>query len=152
MNIMNKHNRKNAIARILSSVPVHTQDELITELGKMGCKTTQATLSRDMRELGAVKALDPAEGFIYVLPASYAAKGNQARGSGRIRIKRLEVSGQLCVIQTLPGFASAAASLIDTARIDSVMGTIAGDDTLLLILRAGVNPDKVVSAIEDLLS
>lgn len=122
-----KQHRKTAIADIIKNQKIHTQDELISALKSKGYSVTQATLSRDMNELGAIKRPDSVEGTYYVLP-------HHGNTTNHIGIESIEISGQLCVIRSQPGYASAAAALIDKANIKNVMGSIAGDDTILVML------------------
>ena len=104
-------------------------------LKEKGIEVTQATLSRDMKELGAVKVPDPQNGMHYRIayrPAIHA----------HFDVDRIEVSGQLCVLHLQPGYASAVGALIDEASIKGVMGTVSGDDTVLVMLRD--DADKVM--------
>lgn len=123
-----KNQRKAAIAEIIARHQIHTQEEMMEALTKKGIAVTQATLSRDIKELGAVKAPVGSAGNCYTIPKS------QETGH-RIDVDKMEMSGQLCVVHSQPGFASAVASLIDKTGIPGVMGTIAGDDTVLLMLK-----------------
>lgn len=131
-----KQHRKAAIAEIIRNQRIHTQDELISVLKSKGYSVTQATLSRDVKELGAVKRPDSVEGTYYVLPRH----GNT---TNHIGIESIEISGQLCVIRSQPGYASAAAAVIDRANMQNVMGTIAGDDTVLVMLKETADKDVI---------
>jgi transcriptional regulator of arginine metabolism len=123
------NNRLQLIQRIIQKQKVHSQEELAVLLRKEGVQTTQATLSRDLRKLQITKQHDTAGGYYYVLPGG--APQNRASES----IVSLEVSGQMGVIKTLPGCASMVGALVDAHDHPALMGTIAGDDTLLLVLR-----------------
>lgn len=134
--------RQARIVAILSARPVHSQSELAALLADEGIEVTQATLSRDLEELGAVK-LRGADGGVgvYVVPED----GSPVRGviGGTDRLSRLlgellvstDSSGNLAVLRTPPGAAHYLASAIDRAALAEVVGTIAGDDTILVVAR-----------------
>ncbi len=136
-----KDNRKKVIADIINSRKVHTQDELVKCLEDAGIVVTQATLSRDIKEIGAVKISDPVEGQYYSIRSPMAARSHfTAVGA--------EVSGQICVIRVKPGFASPVAVEFDEAKVPGVMGTIAGDDTVLVLLREDADKQFVLDTIK----
>ena len=130
-----KTNRKNLIAELIRTHKVHNQEELVKLLELRGVSATQATLSRDTKEMGAFKVTDPVEGLVYALPNEDAA-----RKKSQINIDSFDISGQLCVLHCKPGFASVISSIIDGASVKGIMGTIAGDDTVLIMLHQ--NADK----------
>lgn len=138
MNI--KDNRQAAITSIINSRRIHTQEELADALGEKGHSVTQATLSRDIKELGAIKVPD-ADGFYYKMPS-------RAVSYNSMNIEKIDISGQLCVLHSKPGFASAIASVVDSAQIEGVMGTIAGDDTILLLLREDADTELIENSIK----
>lgn len=135
--------RKAAVAEILRSRKIHTQEELIDALKSEGICVTQATLSRDIKELGAIKAPDSEEGTVYIIP-------QDIQHSHHVYPVSIETSGQLCVVHSQPGFASAVASVIDKSRLESVMGTIAGDDTILLMLRENADEKMITARLQAL--
>lgn len=139
-----KTDRKSAILGIINSRKVHTQEELADLLSQKGFGVTQATLSRDIKQLGAVKVADVDGGMYYRIPYKPVSR------KSNMDINRIEVSGQLCVLHSQPGFASAIASLVDDAQIDGVMGTIAGDDTVCIMLRCDCDTDAVASTIRSM--
>jgi transcriptional regulator of arginine metabolism len=134
--------RQARIVAILTASPVHSQSELAALLAAEGIEVTQATLSRDLEELGAVK-LRGADGGggVYVVPED----GSPVRGmaGGTDRLSRLlgellvstDASANLAVLRTPPGAAHYLASAIDRAALPEVVGTIAGDDTILVVAR-----------------
>jgi transcriptional regulator of arginine metabolism len=134
--------RQARIVAILSAGPVHSQSELAALLAAEGIEATQATLSRDLEELGAVKLRGPDGGVgVYVVPED----GSPVRGvtAGTDRLHRLlgellvstDASANLAVLRTPPGAAHYLASAIDRAALPEVVGTIAGDDTILVVAR-----------------
>ena len=133
--------RKKAIASIIESQKIHTQEELIKALGEKGISATQATLSRDIKELGAVKVSDPKGGQYYRIRVATTIKSHFSAES-------VEISGQLCVIKVKPGFAPPVSATIDSAGLQGVMGTIAGDDTVLVMLREDADTAFISSSVK----
>ena len=134
--------RQQAILDILQAGPVFSQDELALRLQEQGITSTQATLSRDLKALRISKV--PGEG--YVVPA----RGRSLSADFTSGILRIQFSANLGVIRTRPGLANAVAVLIDNRMVFPVLGTIAGDDTILLILRNESSPDDVLDALTPL--
>ncbi len=123
------NNRILIIQQIIQTKKVRSQEELAALLAAQGVQTTQATLSRDLRKLQITKQHDAKGSSYYVLPGQ--ATHNRAAES----ILSLCFSGQMGVVKTLPGCANMVGALVDEHTHPALMGTIAGDDTLLLILR-----------------
>lgn len=134
-------NRKKVIANIIESQKIHTQEELITVLKERGISATQATLSRDIKELGAVKVNDPEGGQYYKIRIVTTTKSHFSAES-------VEISGQLCVVKVKPGFAPPVSATIDSAGLPGVMGTIAGDDTVLAMLREDADTAFISSSVK----
>lgn len=139
----NKLNRKKVIGDIIKSGTIHTQDELQQKLASMGISATQATLSRDIKELGAVKVIGGDGEQQYRLSGTPVVKSH-------LNVDGIEVSGQICVLHSQPGFASAIASVVDGAHIQGVMGTIAGDDTVLVMLRADSDQSLITRSFKQM--
>ncbi|MFD4368698.1 arginine repressor [Rhodococcus sp. NPDC058521] len=149
--------RQARIIALLSAHPVRSQTELANLLSAEGIEATQATLSRDLEELGAVKlrAADGGAG-VYVVPED----GNPVRGvsGGTDRLSRLlgellvatDGSGNLAVLRTPPGAAHYLASALDRASLPDVVGTIAGDDTILVVAREPMTGAELATMIESL--
>ena len=134
--------RQQAILDIIQAGPVFSQDELAARLREAGISSTQATLSRDPKALRISKV--PGEG--YVVPA----RGRSLSVDFTSGILRIQFSANLGVIRTRPGLANAVAVLIDNHMVHSVLGTIAGDDTILLILQEGSTPEVILDALTPL--
>ena len=134
--------RQAAIREILATRGIRSQAELSDALGDRGLSVTQGTLSRDLVDLGAVRTRGPA-GMVYALPAEGDDAAVPGRGSdaqlnrlasmARELLVSAEPTANLVVLRTPPGAAQFLASVLDQARVAHVMGTIAGDDTILLI-------------------
>ncbi|MFC9981797.1 arginine repressor [Gordonia sp. NPDC127522] len=145
------------IIEILSTHQVRSQSELQRLLAEEGVDATQATLSRDLDELGAVKlrAADGGAG-VYVVPED----GSPVRGvsGGTDRLGRLvsdllvstDSSGNLAVLRTPPGAAHYLAAALDRARLPDVVGTIAGDDTIFVVAREPLDGAELARRIEGL--
>ena len=147
-----KNNRLDAIKMIISSKEIGSQEELLQELTKEGFRLTQATLSRDLKQLKVVKAASMNGNYVYVLPNNtrYRRMTEPQSAVEMLRadgIRGIEFSGNLAVIRTRPGYASSVAYDIDTHNFEEILGTIAGDDTILLVLREGCTRTSVINAL-----
>ena len=138
-----------AIRRIVAATPVGSQERLTELLRREGYTVTQATLSRDLKRLGIGKAPSNDGGYTYIL-----SEGEVKPGSDTTYIQdftrgflSIEFSGNLGLIRTLPGHASSVASALDNLRIREVLGTIAGDDTVLVVARNGIAPARLTRAV-----
>lgn len=145
-----KEKRLEAIRRIVGSRRVRNQEELLQLLAKSDIEATQATLSRDIKQLKIVKAHDPNGDYYYVLHRSGVMPGVQNALLADEDL-RLEFSGDLAVMKTRPGYAMGIASDIDTKNPEEILGTIAGDDTILIIPREGYTREEVATALSHLL-
>lgn len=149
--------RQARIVELLAAHAVRSQTELAALLADEGIDTTQATLSRDLEELGAVK-LRAADGGVgvYMVPED----GSPVKGvsGGTDRLSRLlgellvstDASGNLAVLRTPPGAAHYLASAIDRASLHDVVGTIAGDDTIFVVAREPLTGAELAARIEAL--
>ncbi|MGV0625410.1 arginine repressor [Mycolicibacter minnesotensis] len=148
--------RQARIAEVLSCASVRSQTELASILAADGIEVTQATLSRDLEELGAVKLRGPDGGAGgYVIPED----GSPLRTSGGTdRLGRLlgellvstDATGNLAVLRTPPGAADYLASAIDRAALPYVVGTIAGDDTIFVAAREPMTGAELAATLNDL--
>ena len=132
-----KAQRQAKIMEIISTINVETQEQLLQELQSAGFRCTQATISRDIKELRIVKELTALGTYRY----SVAAKEMPTTFSNRINtivrecVTRYDYAQNIVVIHTLPGLASAAGSAIDAMNLSVVVGTLAGDDTVMVVMR-----------------
>jgi transcriptional regulator of arginine metabolism len=126
---MNKSFRQGQIRKLIRSRQIHTQDELATELRHVGVPATQVTLSRDIRELGLVKT-----GAGYVEPGDAAPiVRTDVATAVRDTVLDIRVAQNLLVLRTPPAHANLVASALDQAEWPEVTGTVAGDDTVLVV-------------------
>lgn len=149
-----KTRRLEAIKLLVSSKELGSQEELLRELKAEGFELTQATLSRDLKQLKVAKAASLNGNYLYVLPneTMYRRVHTPLKASEMMTssgILSINFSGNMGVIHTRPGYASSVAYNIDNADIQEIMGTIAGDDTIFIVIREGSDRNAVIQAIED---
>ena len=145
-----KPGRQNAILEIISEKDIETQNQLMQELAARGVKSTQATLSRDIKEMRLVKELGPSGNYRYVVAAKTETTDLDMRLKKILResLVSYDVAQNLLVIRTLPGLASAACSAFDSMEIENLVGTLAGDDTAFLAMRDKESAVKLYHEIE----
>ena len=153
--IKKKADRLDAIKMIISSKEISSQEELIQALGQEGFVLTQATLSRDLKQLKVAKAANTNGRYVYVLPNDILYKrpvrqtaSEMLRSNGFIS---LQFSRNIAVIRTRPGYASSIAYDIDNSECPAILGTIAGDDTIMLVLAEHFTHDEVRRLLEDVI-
>ena len=142
--------RQMAIKKAVLTEKVGSQDDLVRMLRNKGIDVTQATLSRDLKTLKVAKAYDPEAGYIYVIPdIGKIANEESQEGINYLAdgFRNIQFSGNLAVVKTRPGYASSIAALIDTASPYEIIGTIAGDDTILLIMREGIKRADLINSL-----
>ena len=132
-----KSQRQAKIMEIISTTNVETQEQLLAALQDAGFTSTQATISRDIRELRIVKELTSFGTYRYTtatreVPATFSGRLNTIF---RESVTSFDYAQNLIVIHTLPGLANAAASALDAMNMSVVLGTIAGDDTVFVVMR-----------------
>jgi transcriptional regulator of arginine metabolism len=145
-----KAERHEEIRRILRAHRVSTQQELAQRLGTAGIDITQATLSRDLAELGVLRVSRP-EGAVYEVEPVAAQANPQLVELGET-ILSLRENGFLVVVRTRPGVASAVALAIDNARLPECIGTLAGDDTIFATPARAVPTRRLAQRIQQLFS
>jgi transcriptional regulator of arginine metabolism len=149
---MQKTKRLLAIEKIIKEDNVSTQDELLKKLKGKGINCTQATLSRNLRQLGVGRVADGSGGYRYSLSENFRSSDVAPLKLNIVPVIQdiVEAKG-LMVIRTIPGNASNTAFFIDGARRYEIAGTIAGDDTILVIPRDGITIQQVHTCLEILL-
>ena len=147
--------RQARIVELVTHRVVHSQTELAALLAGEGIEVTQATLSRDLDELGAVKLRGVNGGAaVYVIPEDGSPVRAVAGGTARLArvlselLVSTDASGNLAVLRTPPGAAHFVASALDRAALPEVVGTVAGDDTILVVARAPLSGDQLARRIE----
>ena len=132
-----KSQRLAKILEIISTINVETQEQLLAELERAGVRSTQATISRDIKELRIVKELTSLGSYRYTtavreVPSTFSGRLNTIF---RECVTRYDYAQNIVVIHTMPGLAGAAASAIDSMNLSVVVGTLAGDDTVIVVMR-----------------
>lgn len=143
---MNKSFRHGQILKILRAKEIYTQDELARELSQLGIQTTQVTLSRDMRELALVKT---AEGYRQLAAET---GGPNLVDVANEYLQDIRVAQNLVVLRTSPGNANSLAIAIDKGDLEDVVGTVAGDDTVLVITSDAASADGFRKRLLELLA
>ena len=148
-----KLDRQNVIMEIITKQDIETQNQLLEALAARGVKSTQATLSRDIRDMRLIKELGPNGNYRYVMAASQDSTDLYARLKKIFKecVLSYDLAQNILVIKTLPGLAQAAGSTLDGMDIPGLVGTIAGDDTAFLALKDPDAAVKLYHEIEQLL-
>jgi transcriptional regulator of arginine metabolism len=147
-----KNNRIETLKMLISSKELGSQEELLQELKQEGFQLTQATLSRDLKQLKVAKAASMNGKYVYVLPNETMYKRVRSTQTAREMLESpgylsLNFSGNLGVIKTRPGYASSLACNIDLANLPEVLGTVAGYDSILIVMKEGTHPDNLKVAL-----
>lgn len=148
-----KQGRQQAIMELVTRQEVETQEQLQQMLQDQGFRCTQATVSRDIKELQLVKELGPSGHYRYVL------SGRRGDGEHDLRLQKIFREGvisavaaqNLVVLKTMPGLANAAAAALDRMSISNMVGTLAGDDTALLIMDTALSAETFSGEIRKML-
>ena len=151
-----KDNRLKTLRMLISSQELCCQDDVLKARAKEGYNVTQATLSRDLKQLKVAKATSLSGKYFYVLPnetmykrvASPKTAAEMLLTSGFMSIN---FSGNMGVIKTRPGYASSLAYNIDNGGLPSIIGTIAGDDTIFIVMKAGVMYSDVIDELRNVI-
>ena len=147
-----KTSRIEALKMLISSKELTCQEDVLKALQKEGFKLTQATLSRDMKQLKIAKAASMNGKYVYVLPNETMYRRIPNPPSALEMLKTpgflsINFSGNMIVIKTRPGYASSIAYNIDNSNIDEILGTIAGDDTIFIVAKEGTSRENIVETI-----
>lgn len=153
---MNRAARERTIREIVTSGPIRTQEDLARALARRGVAVTQATVSRDVKRLGLVKRSDAGGEYRYTVatgaPSANPSTEENLRNAFREFVTSLENGEAFFVVKTLPGRANAVGIAIDESRRSEVAGTIAGDDTVLVLVRRARDRERVRKSLAALLA
>lgn len=146
-----KKTRQSKIVELISSYDIETQDELICKLSEHGYKVTQATISRDIRELKLTKLSTGSGVYKYVMPKE--DKGGKTKFNSTLTESITHVDSALnqIVLKTYPGMAGAVAVGIDSINMPEILGCVAGDDTIIVICRTVESADSIADNIKHLI-
>ena len=148
-----KRQRQHRITQMLSEQAVSSQSHLVELLGAEGIDVTQATLSRDLEELGAIKVRVPGGDTVYAIPE---LSSDQVLPEDHLRrvmgdwVASVQSSANIVVLRTPPGSAHVVASALDRASLTGVMGTVAGDDTLMVVAEEAVTGTELAGRLREL--
>lgn len=148
-----KNDRQAMILEIIAQENIETQEQLLTRLQARGLRCTQATISRDIKQLHLVK--EPAGQGVY----KYAVSGNRTtlnvaaklRTILREGVVSIDYAQNIVVVKTMPGLANGACSALDNMEINDIVGSLAGDDTVLLVMRNTEAAELLCQEIKDML-
>lgn len=145
--------RQSAILEIISRKDIETQEELAEELGKLNITVTQATVSRDIKELRLIKVLSPKTGLYKYALAESAEHGMSDRFMRMFAESVLSVSyaNNIIVLKTLPSSADVAAEAMDSMRWPEILGTLAGENTVLMVVRSNEEVPQIVERIGEMM-
>lgn len=151
-----KNDRMEVLKMLISSKELSSQEEVLKALSKEGYNITQATLSRDMKQLKVAKAASMNGKYMYVLPneTMYKRVANPSTVKEMMQstgFRSINFSGNMGVIKTRPGYASSIAYNIDNSDIPQILGTIAGDDTIFIVKGVGVSNEEVIEGLKNIL-
>ena len=148
-----KFQRQAAIIDLISNHEIDTQEELTARLREMGFHSTKATIYRDIKELRLIKIASSNGGYKYSIAESEQDSGfvPRVRNIFRECVIKVDVAQNLVVIKTITGMANAAAFALDTMKISEIVGTIAGDDNVLIILRDNESAENFFEQTKEML-
>jgi len=143
--------RRNLILSIVKDEQIHSQEQLRKRLREHGVEVTQATLSRDLQSVGTVRVFERESGYVYRSPRAGNADLERERleSENLIRgIRDIQFSGNLAVIKTDLGHATGIAFEIDRLEIPDILGTVGGDDTLIVVFRENSDHSSLLKALD----
>ena len=151
--IQNRAERQRAVADMLRNDGPHSAEDLAGRLAECGFQVTQATVARDLEQIGAVKV--QREGKIgYALPGRLGDRNRPAERLQRIFVEwvqSVDTSGNMIVVRTPPGSAHLVGLAVDQAKFPEVVGTIAGDDALFIAVRTGLPPEPLAQRLREMM-
>ena len=145
-----RHNRLSVIKELIKNNRIDNQDTLLEMLKKEGFSVTQATLSRDLKMLKVGKISDGWSGYYYSLPENDFISESEKSYIQDVRrgIISIEFSGDMGVIKTRPGHANSVCFALDVLALPEILGSIAGDDTIFIILREGMTKEDLIESFQ----
>ena len=150
---MSKTSRQHLIVRLLGEAPVTSQAQLVELLADHDVEATQTTVSRDLDELGAIKVRVPGGELVYALPElenERLANPDHLRRVLSEWVSEVRHSHNIVVVQTPPGSAHVVASAIDRSRLESIIGTVAGDDSIIIVASEDTTGEALAAHLSDL--
>jgi transcriptional regulator of arginine metabolism len=142
-----KSERLSIIKRIIAEELIGSQEELIQHLERYGVHATQSTLSRDFKEINISKMPHPEKGYIYVSAEHIAQRADFGTSNLGDAILGVKFSGNIGGIITKSGYANAVGVVVDSRKSQDIIGTVAGDNTIIMVLREGAERSSVLEAL-----
>ena len=148
-----KNDRQNQLLQIISEEIIETQEQLLERLQAKGIKSTQATISRDIKELRLVKELTSRGGYRYAVSEQRSAGATDARLRNILRegVISVDFAQNIVVVRSMPGTANAVLAALDSMEIPKMLGSLAGDDTGILIMRDTAAAEEFSREVHQLL-
>ena len=148
-----KEKRQRAILDIIANHMIETQEQLLAELKERGFRCTQTTISRDMKELQLIKELTPTGSYRYAVSIHQNRRdfNDRLRNVFREGVTSVDLAQNIIVLKTMPGLANAAAAALDGMDIEEMVGSLAGDDTALLVMRTNQAAEQFCSELRMML-
>lgn len=143
--------RQQKIRELIENKEISTQEELVSELQKLDIPVTQATLSRDLREIGVIKIARGLGSYVYKIADRESSSEGELKNKFSNFVRDIKNTGNLILIKTPPGEAQGVARAIDLAEIKYILGTVAGDDTILVVVDTNKHADVVLKKFKDFL-
>ena len=147
-----KNARQQKILELINKYDIDTQETLIKKLAEEGCVATQTTVSRDIRQLNLIKGISANGNYKYIAPGSgfVGKKAPVINSAITDAVVRVEAAGHIVVVKTYAGMANAIAVCIDSLNHDDIVGSVAGDDTMLLVVKTSDGAKALESELRDI--
>ena len=147
-----KKNRQRLIVELVDNYSIATQEDLLSMLAERGYDVTQATISRDVKDLRLIKSLDDKGEYRYVVErAGTEDKGTKFNAIFAESVISINYAGHMCVLKCYPGLAQAACAAIDSMNIKEILGTLAGDDTIFVLCKDEKDASVLTASVEQML-
>jgi len=144
----NKTKRLLTIRQLIETELISSQEELLFRLKELGVEATQSTISRDLKFMKVAKIPHKEKGYIYIIPENINEQREEKISSVITdAILSIDFSGNMAVIKTLPGYANAVTVLIDSENYFEVLVTVAGEDTIFIVMREGVSRSQLIEVL-----
>ena len=147
-----KNSRQKKILELIEKYSIDTQEELLSRLRDAGYAATQATISREIRDLKLVKAMTGVGVYKYIRPTKQETPVPRFNSALAESVIHVDAAGNLIVIRTYPGMAQPVASCVDAIGHDEVLGCVGGDDTVLVVIRDAQKADEMCDKIRQMLN
>lgn len=147
---MHRNARQAAILEVISQKDIETQEELCNELNRLNFNVTQATISRDIKDLKLYKVAGTTKKYKYAyIEGDGDAVNNKMHNLFRECVQSINYANNLIIIKTMRGNGSTAGAFIDTLQIKQIIGTVAGDDTVMIVVDSNENTPEIVSRLSE---